>query len=73
MPRAGHLLNLEEPELFNALVFRFLAAVECGRWSEWKAAPPSWTVTRRQANGRDEKGRRFTAALSCTNTSVLSD
>jgi hypothetical protein len=67
------LLNLEEPELFNALVSRFLAAVECGRWSEWKAAPRSWTVTRRQANGRDEKDRRFTAALSCTNTSVLSD
>jgi pimeloyl-ACP methyl ester carboxylesterase len=36
MPRTGHLLNLEEPDLFNALVFRFLAAVECGRWSAWK-------------------------------------
>jgi proline iminopeptidase len=40
MPRAGHLLNLEEPELFNALVFRFLAASECGRWSEWKGRAP---------------------------------
>ena len=41
MPRTGHLLNLEEPELFNATVFRFLAAVECGRWSEWKGRAPA--------------------------------
>jgi len=41
MPRAGHLLNLEEPELFNATVFRFLAAVECGRWSERKGRAPA--------------------------------
>jgi pimeloyl-ACP methyl ester carboxylesterase len=35
MPRVGHLLNLEEPALFNAIVFDFLAAVERGRWSGW--------------------------------------
>jgi pimeloyl-ACP methyl ester carboxylesterase len=35
MPRAGHLLNLEEPAPFNEIVFRFLAGVERGRWSGW--------------------------------------
>ena len=35
LPRAGHLLNLEEPALFNTIVFSFLAAVEHGRWGEW--------------------------------------
>jgi pimeloyl-ACP methyl ester carboxylesterase len=40
MPRAGHLLNLEEPALFNTLVFGFLAAVEHGRWSEWRGSTP---------------------------------
>jgi pimeloyl-ACP methyl ester carboxylesterase len=41
MPRAGHLLNLEEPALFNAIVFGFLAAVERGRWSAWKGGAPA--------------------------------
>jgi pimeloyl-ACP methyl ester carboxylesterase len=36
MPRVGHLLNLEEPALFNRIAFEFLAAVEHGRWSKWK-------------------------------------
>jgi pimeloyl-ACP methyl ester carboxylesterase len=36
MPRTGHLINLEEPVLFNTLVFGFVAAVDRGRWSEWK-------------------------------------
>ena len=36
MPRTGHLINLEEPALFNAIVFSFLAAVEHGCWSKWK-------------------------------------
>jgi pimeloyl-ACP methyl ester carboxylesterase len=35
LPRVGHLLNLEEPVLFNTIVFGFLTAVEHGRWSEW--------------------------------------
>jgi pimeloyl-ACP methyl ester carboxylesterase len=38
MPRAGHLLNLEEPAFFNEIVFRFLTAVERGRWSKWRSA-----------------------------------
>jgi pimeloyl-ACP methyl ester carboxylesterase len=32
LPRTGHTLNLEEPELFNATVERFIAAVENGEW-----------------------------------------
>jgi pimeloyl-ACP methyl ester carboxylesterase len=32
LPRTGHTLNLEEPELFNTTVDSFLAAVETGRW-----------------------------------------
>jgi proline iminopeptidase len=31
-PKSGHVLNLEEPALFNATVERFLALVEAGRW-----------------------------------------
>jgi pimeloyl-ACP methyl ester carboxylesterase len=36
LPRAGHLLNLEEPVLFNSVVFTFLTAVEHGRWPGWR-------------------------------------
>jgi len=32
LPRAGHAINLEEPDAFNAAVADFLAAVEAGRW-----------------------------------------
>jgi len=32
LPKAGHTLNLEEPELFNRLVAEFIAQVEAGRW-----------------------------------------
>ncbi len=31
-PKAGHTLNLEEPELFNRLLSEFIAQVEAGRW-----------------------------------------
>jgi 3-oxoadipate enol-lactonase len=31
-PKSGHVLNLEEPALFNDTVGRFLALVEAGRW-----------------------------------------
>jgi pimeloyl-ACP methyl ester carboxylesterase len=33
LPRTGHTCNLEEPELFNAAVERFLDTVEAGRWT----------------------------------------
>jgi proline iminopeptidase len=32
LPKTGHVVNLEEPDLFNALVGDFLAQVEAGRW-----------------------------------------
>jgi len=31
-PKSGHVLNLEEPALFNAAVEHFIALVEAGRW-----------------------------------------
>src|ERR1700738_2540995 len=31
-PTPGHVLNLEEPALFNEMVERFIALVEAGRW-----------------------------------------
>ncbi|MGD1876811.1 MAG: alpha/beta fold hydrolase [Kiloniellaceae bacterium] len=32
LPKTGHTLNLEEPELFNTLLREFIATVEAGRW-----------------------------------------
>ena len=32
LPRSGHAINLEEPELFNRLLGDFLHRVEAGRW-----------------------------------------
>src|SRR4029078_11340916 len=31
-PKSGHVLNLEEPALFNEILERFIALVEAGRW-----------------------------------------
>ena len=31
-PKSGHVINLEEPALFNAAVLDFLTAVESGKW-----------------------------------------
>jgi hypothetical protein len=41
MPRAGHLINLEEPALFNTIMFGFLAAVDSGGWRRSKGASPN--------------------------------
>ncbi len=32
LPKTGHVVNLEEPDLFNAAVQDFLSRVEAGRW-----------------------------------------
>jgi proline iminopeptidase len=32
-PKSGHVLNLEEPALFNEMVERFIGLVEANRWS----------------------------------------
>lgn len=31
-PKTGHTLNLEEPEMYNSVLSRFLASVAAGRW-----------------------------------------
>jgi hypothetical protein len=31
-PATGHLVNVEEPQLFNLLTGDFLALVDSGRW-----------------------------------------
>jgi len=33
MPRAGHTINLEDPEAFNRALLDFLTAVDAGRWT----------------------------------------
>jgi pimeloyl-ACP methyl ester carboxylesterase len=33
LPKAGHTINLEEPEAFNRAVLDFLTAVDAGRWT----------------------------------------
>ena len=32
LPKAGHLVDLEDPELFNRTLLSFFHAVEHGRW-----------------------------------------
>ncbi len=32
LPKSGHTINLEEPDLFNRAVLDFLTAVDAGRW-----------------------------------------
>ena len=32
LPKTGHTLNLEEPDVFNRFVADFLAQVEAGHW-----------------------------------------
>jgi pimeloyl-ACP methyl ester carboxylesterase len=38
MPRTGHLINLEEPRNFNALIESYLGAVSDGSWNRIKAS-----------------------------------
>jgi len=33
LPRSGHVMNLEDPALFNQLVEDFFHQVESGRWA----------------------------------------
>jgi pimeloyl-ACP methyl ester carboxylesterase len=36
-PKAGHAINLEDPDLFNRAVLDFLTAVDAGRWPRRRA------------------------------------
>ena len=33
VPKTGHTVNLEEPDLFNRAVLEFVTMVEAGRWA----------------------------------------
>ncbi len=33
LPKSGHTINLEEPDLFNRALLDFLTAVDAGRWA----------------------------------------
>ena len=45
IPQSGHAINLEEPDLFNRLVFDFLTAVESGSWARRDAGLTSGSLT----------------------------
>jgi pimeloyl-ACP methyl ester carboxylesterase len=45
LPRTGHTANLEEPDVFNGLVDRFLAAVARGAWRPRDARSQSASIT----------------------------
>jgi len=32
LPQSGHVINLEEPAIFNQALLDFLTAVESGKW-----------------------------------------
>lgn len=45
LPNTGHTLNLEEPALFNAVLERFLAQVDAGRWPQRDPRAVSDSIT----------------------------
>jgi len=45
LPRTGHTANLEEPDLFNDAVGRFVAAVEKGEWTARDPRAVSTSIT----------------------------
>jgi hypothetical protein len=45
LPKSGHAINLEEPDLFNRAVLDFLTAVDAGRWSRRDPASQTGSAT----------------------------
>ena len=45
LPKAGHTINIEEPEAFNRAVLDFLTAVDAGRWGLRNPASVSASAT----------------------------
>lgn len=44
LPRTGHAINLEEPDLFNAAVADFIATVASDRWEVGASPPPGGRI-----------------------------
>jgi pimeloyl-ACP methyl ester carboxylesterase len=45
LPKSGHAINLEEPDLFNRAVLDFLTAVDAGRWPSRDPASQTGSAT----------------------------
>lgn len=45
LPKSGHAINLEEPDLFNRAVLDFLTAVDAGRWTPRDPASQTGSAT----------------------------
>lgn len=50
LPRIGHTLNLEEPGLFNAMLYDFISSVELGTW---KPRDPRTFATKDYMSGQN--------------------
>ena len=55
IPKAGHTINLEEPEAFNRAVLDFLTAVESGRWGLRNPASQTGSAILPSATGGSEE------------------
>jgi pimeloyl-ACP methyl ester carboxylesterase len=45
LPKSGHAINLEEPDLFNRAVLDFFTAVDAGRWTARDPASQTGSAT----------------------------
>jgi pimeloyl-ACP methyl ester carboxylesterase len=52
LPKSGHTINLEEPELFNRTVLDFLTAVDGGRWPRRNPASQTGSAILPGGDGR---------------------
>ncbi len=43
IPKAGHTVNLEEPDAFNRALWDFIVQVEAGKWTPRQSKPPAGT------------------------------
>ncbi len=52
IPKSGHTINLEEPDLFNRAVLDFLTAVDAGRWTRRNPASQTGSAILPAGTGR---------------------
>jgi alpha-beta hydrolase superfamily lysophospholipase len=50
IPKSGHTINLEEPDMFNRCVLDFVTTVEAGRWTPRNPASLSRSAILLQTN-----------------------